>query len=130
VNGLIIRRPWIDLILSGEKTWEMRSRNTEIRGRIALIGKGAKAVTGVAELVDLRPNLSLAELRSSFAKHRVPEDELSCEDFKWTTAWVLSGAQTLEQPVPYHHRAGAVIWVRLEPEVAVSIEEQLRARCR
>jgi len=70
----------------------MRSRNTEIRGRIALIGKGAKAVTGVAELVDLRPNLSLAELRSSFAKHRVPEDELSCEDFKWTTAWVLSGA--------------------------------------
>ncbi len=26
LKGLIIRQPWIDLILSGKKTWEMRSK--------------------------------------------------------------------------------------------------------
>ena len=41
VKGLIIADPWIGYIISGTKTWEMRSRNTTIRGRIALIRKGS-----------------------------------------------------------------------------------------
>jgi ASCH domain len=44
VKGLIIDEPWISLIVSGEKTWEMRSRNTNVRGRIGLIRKGSKTV--------------------------------------------------------------------------------------
>jgi hypothetical protein len=42
MKGLVIDEPWISLIISGEKTWEMRSRNTVVRGRIALIRKGSK----------------------------------------------------------------------------------------
>jgi hypothetical protein len=30
-RGLIIDEPWISLILSGKKTWEMRSTNATIR---------------------------------------------------------------------------------------------------
>ncbi|MBD8246954.1 ASCH domain-containing protein [Xanthomonas campestris] len=41
MKGLVIDEPWISLILSGQKTWEMRSRATSIRGRIALIKKGS-----------------------------------------------------------------------------------------
>jgi hypothetical protein len=124
VKGLIIDEPWISLIVSGEKTWEMRSRNTNVRGRIGLIRKGSKAVIGVADLVDTLPKLPPSELRGSFAKHRVPESEID-EDFKWSTAWVLQRARSLHEPVPYRHPAGGVIWVNLDPKVAAVIEQQL-----
>jgi hypothetical protein len=42
MRGLIIREPWISLILSGKKTWEMRSKSCPQRGVIALILKGSK----------------------------------------------------------------------------------------
>jgi len=124
VKGLIIDEPWISLIVSGEKTWEMRSRNTGLRGRIGLIRKGSKTVIGLADLVDTLPKLPHSELRASFAKHRVPEAEID-ENFKWSTAWVLQRARSLEQPVPYLHPAGAVIWVNLDPDVAAVIEQQV-----
>jgi len=51
MKGLIVDEPWISLIISGKKTWEMRSRNTLVRGSIALIRKGSKTVIGIADLV-------------------------------------------------------------------------------
>src|SRR5215831_14717644 len=35
LRALLIRRPWIDMILDGRKTWEMRGARTSVRGRIA-----------------------------------------------------------------------------------------------
>ena len=124
VKGLIIDEPWISLIVSGEKTWEMRTRDTQVRGRIGLIRKGSKMVIGVADLVQTLPKLPPSELRASFGKHRVPESEID-EDFKWSTAWVLQRARSLQQSVPYHHPPGAVIWVNLDPKVAALIAQQL-----
>ena len=124
MKGLIIDEPWVGLIVSGEKTWEMRSRNTQVRGRIGLIRKGSKTVIGVADLVDTLPKLPTSELRSSFANHRVPENEID-EHFKWNTAWVLRGARSLQEPVPYCHPAGAVIWVNLDREVVSAIQQQI-----
>jgi hypothetical protein len=124
VKGLIIDEPWINLIVSGKKTWEMRSRNTHVRGGIGLIRKGSKAVIGVADLVDTLPKLPILELRASFAKHRVPKDEIN-ENFKWSTAWVLEHACSLKKPVSYCHPAGAVIWVNLNPKVAAAIKRQI-----
>ena len=102
MKGLIIDEPWIGLIVSGEKTWEMRSRNIHLRGRIGLIRKGSKTVIGFADLVDCLPNLSSSELRANFDKHRVPESEIG-ESFKWSTAWVLQRARSLQEPIPYRH---------------------------
>jgi ASCH domain len=94
-KGLIIDEPWISLIVTGEKTWEARSRNTNMRGRIGLIGKGAKTVIGLADLIDTLPKLPRSQLRASFAKHRVPASEID-EDFKWSTAWVLQRARSCQ----------------------------------
>ena len=124
MKGLVIDEPWIGLIVSGEKTWEMRSRNTLVRGRIALIRKGSKTVIGVADLVRTLPKLSRSELKASVGKHRVPESEIG-KDFKHSTAWVLQRARPLREPVPYRHPAGAVIWVNLDPEVAEMVEKRL-----
>ena len=52
MKGLIIKAPWIDYILSGKKTWEIRGCNTKIRGEIALIQSGTGKIYGTVELVD------------------------------------------------------------------------------
>jgi ASCH domain len=124
MKGLIIDEPWLGMIIAGKKTWEMRSKNTLIRGRIALIRKGSKAVIGVADLVGTVPKLSRSELQASVAKHQVPESEIE-KGFKHNTAWVLERARPLHQPVPYCHPAGAVIWVNLDPQIAAAIDGEL-----
>ena len=121
MKGLIIKEPWISLILSGKKTWELRSRDTRVRGRIALIRKGSGTVLGSAELTGTLPKLARSDLIANVAKHRVPESDIDA-DFKWSTAWVLERARPLREPVQYRHPAGAVIWVNLTPEVTAMVE--------
>ena len=125
MRALIIDEPWVGWIISGEKTWEMRSRNTRVRGRIGLIRKGSKAVVGTADLIEILPNLSVWELQANVARHLVPADEIR-EHFKWRTAWVLHHARPLGKPVPYQHPRGAVIWVRLDLATIKMVEEQNR----
>lgn len=124
MKGLTIREPWISLILSGKKTWELRSRDTQVRGRIALIRKGSGTVVGVAEIIGTLPKLSRADLIANAKKHRTSPSEVY-KDGKHTTAWVLRGAKPLQKPVTYRHPSGAVIWVNLAPEVAAQIEKMI-----
>jgi hypothetical protein len=124
LKALIIDEPWVSMIILGKKTWEMRSRNTNVRGRIGLIRKGSKTVVGVAHLVETIPHLSTCQLRANIARHRVPEEEID-DAFKWTTIWVLDEARPLRKAVPYGHPTGAVIWVNLNPAVTAAIEAQL-----
>ena len=124
MKGLVIDEPWVSLIIAGEKTWEMRSRNTQVRGRIGLIRKGSKTIVGVADLVGTLPKLSQSDLKASVAKHRVAANEIG-EDFKHSTAWRLERARPLRKPVPYRHPAGAVIWVNLDQAVTAAIQQQL-----
>lgn len=126
MKGLVVREPWIDLILSGEKTWEMRSRSTGYRGPVALIRKGSGTIVGVAELVGTRSPLSPAEMIDTYPLHRIPRDLIEGgEVAKWTTPWVLANVRRLASPVPYDHPAGAVTWVRLSPAVLQAVEAQL-----
>ena len=80
-KGLIIREPWIDMILSGEKTWEMRSSNTTFRGWFGLIRQGTGTVAGVAELLSVSGPLTVSELRANIDRHRVPRTRSAPERF-------------------------------------------------
>lgn len=53
-HGLIVDQPWIQLIICGNKSWEMRANAVKRRGPVALIAKGTGTVVGVAHLVDVR----------------------------------------------------------------------------
>lgn len=109
-RALIVDKPWVDLILSGDKPWEMRSRSTNIRGRIGLIQKGSGLIVGEVDLVDCLEFSNQSALYARVDKHQV-------EDFnlldKWNIAWVLENENRYEEPIPYDHPQGAVIWVRL-----------------
>ena len=117
VTGLVIRSPWIEKILSGEKTWEVRSSRVNMRGPIALIKSKTGSIFGTCRIVDCIGPLSLTQMLANEEKHRVSETMLStyCRPGQ-SYAWVLADASPFPQPIPYRHPAGAVIWVRLSEE--------------
>ncbi len=111
MKGLIIKSPWIDLILQGKKTWEIRGSNTSIRGRIGLIQSGTGMVYGTVELVDSK-HLNLDEYQHSAAYHRI--EVYHDAPYERIHAWVLANPVRWAEPVPYVHPRGAVIWVNLQ----------------
>jgi uncharacterized protein YqfB (UPF0267 family) len=116
MTGLVINSPWIDLILSGKKTWEIRGSRTKPRERIALIKSKSGTVVGGCDVVGCIGPLALDRLRAEHEKHRVPLEELDELPYPHTYAWVLENAKPLAQPIAYEHPSGAVIWVTLNEQ--------------
>lgn len=111
MKGLIIKKPWLDLIFEGKKIWEIRGCNTKTRGIIKLIQSGSGLIVGECELVDSK-QLSLLEYKDNINKHQVQNvDNLP---YPKTFAWELKNAKRYKIPKPYKHKCGAVIWVNLD----------------
>jgi hypothetical protein len=114
MKGLIIRSPWIDLILSGKKTWEIRGQKTTNLETIALIKSGTKTIVGVAKLRKVYGPLSLKDYILHKDKHLALDEELEEGlPYKTTYAWELEDVIQLIEPVPYNHPMGSIIWVNL-----------------
>ena len=126
MKGLLIKQPWIDKILAGSKTWEIRGSSTTIRGPIALIESGSGTVVGVCKLEGVEGPLTITRLRRSKAKHGVPPSRFRDGlPYPKTHAWVLKGPRRLAKPVRYQHPLGAVIWVNLKPGVQRKIRRMV-----
>lgn len=110
---LVIKKPWIDLILSGEKVWEMRSRPTNIRGRIGLIEQGTGLIVGEVDLIGVGESVSHFDIGYCDWKHHIKDLELL---EKWHIPWILENAKQYEKPIPYKHPRGAVVWVNVDIE--------------
>lgn len=110
-RALIVRQPWVDMILSGEKVWEMRSKPTKIRGKIGLIEQGTGLIVGECDL-DYSPIIALDKYDHETYKcfHRV--DDFALLE-KWRFPWQLKSAKRYENPIPYTHPKGAVVWVKI-----------------
>ena len=95
MKGLVIKQPWLDMILRGEKTWEMRSQPCRHRGPVALIEKGSGMVMGVAEIVHDLPPQSRSDWERTKDKHRIPDTEMDEALARgWTRPWVLRSAKS------------------------------------
>lgn len=112
-RALIVDEPWLELILAGDKDWEMRSRRTSVRGTVGLIRKGSGLVVGSVEIIDSLPACSLEDMLAYQARHRIPAGRLH-ELASWRHPWVMRNPLRWAKPVPYRHPQGAVVWVRLE----------------
>ena len=124
-RSLIIAEPWIEKILSGEKTWEMRSRRTSIRGKIGLIRKGSGLIVGECQIVECYDNFSIQQLTEHEREHCITDVSLL---MRWPVAWVLKNVCRWEQPIPYKHPRGAVTWVKKEAIIYDLRAESLRRR--
>jgi hypothetical protein len=117
-RGLPIKEVPLTKILSGSKTWEIRSRATTRRGPIALIQSGTGTVVGTCRIVDCVGPFTVEQRRSGWKKAGFPRGKLLPAGFY---AWVIEGARRLRTPVPYSHPRGAIIWVKLAPAVTRSL---------
>ena len=109
MKGLIIKKDWLQKIFFENKTWEMRSRVTKIRGTIQLIESGSGLIVGECNLVDSF-KVQHNDLHKFIEKHKVGNIELLN---KWNCAWVLENVIKYQEPIPYKHPKGAVVWVNL-----------------
>jgi len=129
LSGLLIRSPYIDWILAGAKTWEIRGSSTAKRGRIALIQSGTGTVIGVADLVGVVGPLTLRDLAANTRKLGLKKSGISGPlPYRKTFAWVLENARKLKTSVRYRHPSGCIIWVNLGPGVQAAISRQLKPR--
>jgi len=110
MDGLIIKKEWLDLIFDGGKTWEMRSHATQKRGPIWLIESGTGLVVGACTLTGCVHGLCDITMAVHQNMHHVAEDNPFYKSHR--CAWVLEGAARLVKPIPYTHPQGAVIWVK------------------
>ena len=111
MRGLIIKDKWIEYILNGDKTWEIRGRRVKFRETIYLIKSGSGKIFGQADIVDCK-ELTLDEFKKSSDKHQIQNTESL--PYKRTYAWILSNVKKYDIPIPYKHPRGAVIWVKFE----------------
>lgn len=110
MKALIIKKPWVDYILDGKKTWEIRGSKTNIRGQIELIQSGSGLVVGSCEIIDCR-ELTIEDYKSNIDKHNI--QEVTTLPYKKTYAWIISNAKRYTEPKKYKHPQGAIIWVNL-----------------
>lgn len=127
---LIIRADALEMIFDGIKRWEVRSRPTRVRGRIALSEKGANAIVGTCTLHDVEGPLTIDQVlknarRMGHTRAEIEEDlsgwRQDCRDER-VYAWVLRDVRRLRHPVAFANPSGAVTWARV-PE---SIGRRLR----
>jgi hypothetical protein len=124
IKGLIIDTPHIDNILSGKKTWEMRSTQAKRRGLVALIRKGSGKIIGIARMVDSLGPFSKTEMLANQSRHMISAERLADPKIeKWNNAWVMQDAKIFATPMSYVHPNGAVIWVNLDEKTQRAIRD-------
>ena len=108
-RALVVKKRWLDLILAGQKKWEIRGSSTTKRGWIHFAESQAGGkLMGRARLVDCFP-VSRESFVRNFHQHRVPS--LSMVPYHTPYAWVLEDCEKFDKAFNYEHKRGAVIWV-------------------
>ena len=126
MRALLIREPWVKLILDGKKASEIRGSATTIRETIALVPSRSGTVIGVCDLIDCIGPLSPEQYRKNARKAGMRPAEATLGYYKNTYAWVMSSPRYLKRPVPYRHPNGAIVWVQLDRTVERAVRAQLR----
>jgi hypothetical protein len=111
LSAIPIKTPFIDMILIGVKTWEIRTKSTKKIGPVALIRSGSGTVVSTAFLAE-DIFLTRKICAANYEKMGMTKEEaLTCYG---EHAWVLKDIIKLRKPVPYKHPPGAITWVTLD----------------
>ena len=115
---LHFQRHWLDLVLDGTKTAELRRDRTT--SGCAWMGCGGR-VWGRIRIGDAARLSSMEELRATRGQHRVEATELPYG--ARTYLWPLSGLYILPEPVPFHSRPGPVTWLPFAPPPPTHLQD-------
>lgn len=119
MNGLIIKKEWLDLIIEGKKTLEIRGSDTKHKNeKIYLLESGSHKVRGTCIIEDTYP-ISSADwyvYSSEKNQHCIDTSKVSYEDllkrYKNPYAWVLKDIIPINYDCNYEYKKGSIIWVK------------------
>lgn len=111
--GLVIKKEWLDLIIAGKKTIEVRgSRTSHLNETIYLCESGTHKVRDTCKIVDCKEVTPLSWYQE-YSKHLVNISLNSLKDrYKKPHFWLLSKVKPIKEEIYYKHPNGAVIWVK------------------
>lgn len=131
---LAVRQPWGEEIIAGRKTIEVRSRNTNIRERVAIYATRTKPKTqdikwikylghpvdnlvrgfiiGTVEIYDSYPVRNADHFHDNLNKHLCYQDMFK----EGQHFWYMRNAQRIT-PIPYKMPKGAVVWTFVDDEL-------------
>ncbi|AKG91015.1 ASCH domain [Geoglobus ahangari] len=117
MKGLIVRQPFADMIVSGEKKWEVRTRRTGVRGEILILSEGH--ALGTVELSDVLGPFTPEELAEYRDLHKADYEFLKeYSRGRELYAWVLKNPRRFAKKVRVDIPRGAQVWVNVElPEM-------------
>ena len=115
---LVVRPPWLELLLDGAKTLEIRgTRCAKPAGtRVYLSESCMGTVAGYVTFAGCEgPFEDLDAFRARKAEHRV--GGLEALPYKATYGWRFEGGRRLDTPVPYMIKKGSIVWRKFRPVV-------------
>lgn len=113
LDCLIVKEKWLNMILDGHKSLEIRGVRTHKRGLIGLIQSGTGEVKGIASLTDCR-KLDKKDFVRLQGFHQIKDKEWEELPYKNVYGWKMEKRRRLRKPVKYNHPRGAVIWVKVD----------------
>jgi len=116
MNALIVKEPWATMIVTGEKTLELRTMRTKKIGKEIYIAKaGTKTLIGKVTIENCRP-LTNDECHLFEYKHKAK----GIYPNRTVYGWFLTNPIQFHHPISYIHPRGAQIWVKLDPQTLYS----------
>lgn len=117
MDGLIIKKKWLDLIVSGRKTLEIRGFDThKINEPIYLLESGSHRVRAICKI---KSSTLITNDKWGKYKNNACLDMTFTDLNKWyktAYAWEITDIKPIEYNCYYSHLRGAVIWVKnVEP---------------
>jgi hypothetical protein len=113
-SGIILKDEWLEMILSGQQIWEIRSMRTHKRERVALAQSGAPVLLGDVEIIGCVKIDDLL-LRANIKKHGVPLHRHAeiVSGYKNIFAWELARPRRYKMPILYTRAKGQMTWIDL-----------------
>lgn len=127
---LAIKQPWAQMIATGIKTVEVRSKPSNIRERVAIyasrtpdneLGKGIVRpgmpkgyIIATVEIVGCKQYIQGTDFLEDDVNHMIPCANLSIHEFVGFYGWKLANVKRLETPMPYKMPKGCVVWASVE----------------
>ena len=114
MDGLIIKKKWIDKILYGDKILEIRGSQTKkIDQMIYILESGSRRVRGkclISGCIPIDTEEKWEELKSSHCVDISYKELLKI--YKKPYAWILENVEAMSDDLYYEHPKGAVIWLK------------------
>lgn len=114
-RALLMKKEWLNKILSDGKIWEIRGSNTRIRGKIFLAFKNH--IYGEAVITQsIETNKEELETLENKQKHQINDSALYTK-YKKIYRWVLSDVKKYLSPIEFPRKKGQVIWCVIDNDI-------------